>query len=171
MKRILFCLTFAVAIFLNLSAQIQREFFGFALAESHKNEIVRYFEAQDKEISNLTDKTIFVTNINFGGHKWPFVSFSFNNGVLYEVYFADNDGFTRDISLNTTWNYLKRALFDKYSNFLDSYNSGEETKIFDDKRTKIKLEYSSDGLYKQLTLSYYDKKLIPRIKNRSKDEL
>lgn len=170
MKRLIASLVICIFVFVGASAQIQRKFFGFTLAQSHKNEIVSYFEAQGIQVSNFSDE-ICVVYLKFGGHTWPLVFFNFKNGVFSSVYFSDSDGFTKQESLNVDWKFLKGTLFDKYPNYLDSYNSDEETKIFDDGRTSVKLDYSYFRGNKHLTLTYRDKKLNPKVKTKSRDEL
>lgn len=80
MKRI-WVLLLSLLLCLNVSAQIQRQFFGLQLAKSTMQEA---WDCLSKKCDNIDcqDNIIIVKDMRFGGYQWPFAFFSFYDDEL-----------------------------------------------------------------------------------------
>ena len=142
-----------------IEAQIQRKFFSFNLGKTTRHEIINYYKVRNQKIWYSKDTSISVSQVNFGGHTWPVVYFSFHKDKLYHVYFSDSEGFTPIESLDLLWKRLTSTLSSKYDSYYDEYESTYNVKEFNDNRTKAILKYEYFEGSKGIILMYIDTSL------------
>ena len=117
MKRI-WLLLFSFFLCLNVSSQIQRQFFGLQLAETTMQEAWDRLSNIGENIDDK-DNIIIVENVRFGGYNWPFAFFRFYDNVLCSVSFSASELISGKSSVDDTFNSLKKnSNNESVSNFL-----------------------------------------------------
>ena len=168
MKLNLFFLCFLFSICAN--AQIQRQFFGFTLGITNKQQVVNNFKNKGKNVVKKDDD-IVVRKLKFGGLEWEEVHFFFHENKLYEVFFNSNSDTYNKTYLDSRRDMLLELLDKKYLQFYDSDYSDEEGKFYTDHITVVKFVYEYyNGKWYQ-SLIYGDSALLDAINESSLDEL
>ena len=173
MKRLCFLLIMTVFVNIWVNAQIQRRFFNFNLGTSTKNEVISYFKSKGHKIEKQKDNNdnYVVKHVTFGGHTWPYTVYTFYKGKLYVVYFSDSEDFTSTQTLDLVWNNINKKISDKYYKYYNSSSSNDNTKEYQDVRTRISLSYDYFGGRRSLTLLYIDRRINSQKYEDSIDEL
>lgn len=169
MKRI-WLLLFSFFLCLNVSSQIQRQFFGLQLAETTIQEAWDRLSNIGENIDDK-DNIIIVENVRFGGYNWPFAFFRFYDNVLCSVSFSASELITGKSSVDDTFNSLKKKLDRKYSEYYIKEHSNGEFTIYNDNVTDLMLRYSYYGGENKLIIMYSDLKMMEAEAQRIEDEL
>ena len=153
------------------SAQIQRNFFDFTLGVTTKKEVSKYFRKNGKKLYKDKEGINYVNDLRFGGHIWPFAAFSFYNGVLSRVYFADSENSTERETLDIVWDTIKKNISNKYSEYYVPSRSKDDYLIYRDNNTTIQLSYEFSYGSKSLSIMYIDEYIFNKEYKEGSDEL
>lgn len=166
MKKFLLLLLIFMPII--VTAQIQRNVYGFLIGESTFTDIESRLNANSWKMS---PNTIFAETYNvvptpekisFGGLTWDSMTISFHKNTFYLIKFL-SAGLTNE----TKFQQLSAILSRKYAQYRRKYNS-RNIAIFSDSNTTVELELDDSGL---LSLTYKDKRIERLNKNSNSDEL
>lgn len=156
---------------LTASAQIQRNFMGFTLGESTKEQVYNELVKQNFDVWGDPNFDTYVVNghIPFAGYIWTTLSVSFYNDRLYNITFFDDDCSTE--ALIDKFNQIHLSLNKKYIDYLIS--DATTVKHYEDGDTHIMLQcdYSSISSKVQLSLTYVYMPLLKLKKSQEEDEL
>lgn len=162
MNRILAILIMTVSL-MTANAQISRTFWGVTLGKSTRNEVRTMLVQKGYKIHTMPDESYAINgdNVYFGGASWTFISFSFVNGYLSQVWFQNND-IQSPIDVDKVYDKLEKNLSDKYTKYhLDIPSNEEGTKWcnFSDDKTLVVIAISQDKIRKYISLWYQDENL------------
>lgn len=140
------------------TAQIQRNFFCGTLGVSTKAQIIAKLKAKNIPFK-VVRGDIQIDNVDFAGDNWSC------DILFYKKHFL-GIGFTRtnEDDIYTDWDYeftnLTERLNNKYSMYKDKEQSDEDSSIFYDGATSVKV-YRKKGNDTTLfmNITYYDRKL------------
>ncbi len=156
---------------LSSSAQIQRNFLGFTLGESTKEQVYNELVKQNFDVWGDPNFDTYVVNdhIPFAGYIWTTLSVSFYNNRLYNITFIDGDSTTE--ALIDKFIQINQSLNKKYIDYLIS--DATTVKHYEDSDTHIMLQcdYSSISSKVQLSLTYAYMPLLKLKKSQEEDEL
>ena len=156
-------------------AQISRTFWGCTLGKSTKSNVRTVLINRGYRITTEQDGSYSVTakNIYFGGVYWSYVSFSFVNGLLYNVCFQNNE-YESVVSPKKVYEKLKIALDKKYGKYyfdLDSDDGNTTWSNYSDGKTNILLSLGDYHYTRYVSVGYYDEYLRQVKKQKENDEL
>lgn len=167
MKKVL-AIFLAFIIGLSMSAQIQNKLLGFTLGSTTKAEVYENYK-NEKHFMEKSDSYSVGGTIEFAGQKWNITTFTFYHDRLLSVQFSLIDLGTSISIMDSTWDYLRLTLLDKYGDF--NYYSTSEYLLFQDDQTHLALSYTYSGNNKALTLIYSDRALREQKRQAEEDEL
>ena len=156
-------------------AQINRVFWGMTLGQSTKQQVknVLVRKGYTVEIEPDGSLCVNVNNVNFGGAYWTYVSFSFVNDKLYQVWFQNNEKQSPG-KIENTYDKIKTSLNKKYSAYIyrAQLTEGiEKVSAYTDTKTYVSLMLKSYHNMRYISLSYEDlNSYDSKIKNEN-DEL
>lgn len=174
MKRFLFL----ILLFSHICSygQINRSFWGVTLGKSSKQQVNNTLVQKGFFVETEPDGSlcIHVNNVNFGGAVWTYVSFSFVNGFLSQIWFQNNET-QSPIYIFDSYDKVKRNLDTKYRNLSLPISSDEQCIkqcYYTDGTTDILLSirnYKNKKRY--ISLSYEDLRLHEKKSKNELDEL
>lgn len=148
-----------VCLSLNVSAQIQRSFFGHELGVATKAEIYESLKDKGAKIEILNgEETVCLNNARFGGYSWDMIAFFFYKNKFFQIVLFDFNSSNADKGKN-----IYNKLLSKYEKYVTSDKTGRC--MFNDEKTIIFHMYE-DGV----TLGYSDVKLRNELDNQELDE-
>ena len=156
-------------------AQINRVFWGVTLGRSTKQQVRNALVQKGYTVKTEPDGSLCVNvnNVNFGGAYWTYVSFSFVDDKLYQVWFQNNEE-QSPIKIDDTYDKLKTNLDKKYGTFVFQVQPTEGTEKvsnYTDTKTLVSLMLRSYHHIRYISLSYEDlNSYDSKIKNEN-DEL
>ncbi len=156
-------------------AQINRVFWGVTLGRSTKQQVRNALVQKGYTVKTEPDGSLCVNvnNVNFGGAYWTYVSFSFVDDKLYQVWFQNNEE-QSPIKINDTYGKLKTNLDKKYGTFnfhVQPTEGTEKVSNYTDTKTLVSLMLRSYHHIRYISLSYEDlNSYDSKIKNEN-DEL
>lgn len=156
-QSVLVFLCFFVSIEMN--AQIQRSFYDLSLGTSTQKEVKRYFKSNKKTIIKRGNDEIYVKDLKFGGHIWPYTVFKFYKDKLKNVFFSDIKEGTDREALNLYWITLRIQIDDKYINYAAKETSNDNLKYYDDGVTTLMISYNKTQVDNRISLLYSDKEM------------
>ena len=173
MKRILIisilCIT-SIASF----AQISRTFWGVTLGKSNKNQVRTALVNRGYSVQTEPDGSLSaeVNNVNFGGAMWTYVSFSFVNGYLSQVWFQNNEH-QSPIRVDDIYKEVKMSLDNKYRRYYFDLptDDGNTWSTYSDGKTNILLGLRTYHYTRYVSLSYEDVFLKEKQTQKENDEL
>jgi hypothetical protein len=156
-------------------AQISRTFWGCTLGKSNKNNVRTVLINRGYRVNTESDGsyTVKSNNIYFGGVNWSYVSFSFVNGILYDVWFQNNE-YESAISPDRVYEKLKLELDEKYGRYyfyLGTDDGNTNWSNYSDGKTSILLSVRYYNYTKYVSVSYFDEYLRQVKKQKENDEL
>ena len=156
-------------------AQINRVFWGVTLGQSTKQQVKNVLDRKGYTVKTEPDGSLCVNvnNVSFGGAYWTYVSFSFVDDKLYQVWFQNNE-VQSPVKIDNTYIKIKASLDKKYASFINRVQPAEGTeKVSDytDTKTYISLRLNTYHNIRYISLSYEDlNSYDSKIKNEN-DEL
>lgn len=156
-------------------SQISRTIWGMTLGKSSKQQVRtrlknKGYIVQKEPNGSLSVK---VDNINFGGAVWTYVSFSFVNGFLSQVWFQNNE-IESPIRVDDTYEKIEMSLDKKYQKYrlnVPAYDDGYTMSHYSDSKTNITLVLGTYHNTRYVSLSYEDDYLKEKQNQRENDEL
>lgn len=167
MKKVL-AIFLAFIIGLSMSAQIQNKLLGFTLGTTTKSEVYEKYKNENHFLEKSDSYSVGGT-IEFAGQKWNITTFTFYHDRLLSVQFSLIDLGTSISIMDSTWDYLRLTLLDKYSEF--NYCLTSEYLFFQDDKTHLALSYLDSGNNKALSLIYSDCALKEQKRQAEEGEL
>lgn len=161
---LLFLLSF---IYLNASAQLQRQILGQELGKTTKSEALSSLESKGAYLYTYKgEESLYLDNIRFGGVYWKMVMMTFSNGILSSVMFADSpDSYYNDEERDNKWQKISTRFTEKYSNFFKEEKLDEIR--FEDGKTFVSVS-NQKGV---VCIMYFDAKLLLEEKRKEDEEL
>ena len=161
---LLFLLSF---FYLNVSAQLQRHFFGQELGKTTKSEALKSLESKGAYLTNIGgNEVLYLSDVRFGGFSWDFVTMSFYNDVFSKILFSyGRESYANDEEREDKWLKLTMKFKEKYSIYLkrDEF----EVKSFIDSMTFVAMH----NVQNSISLGYADLKLENERFAKEEDEL
>ncbi len=152
-------------------AQINRNIFNLQLGKSTESQVKNVLKSKGYKYKIMPDGSIAVSvNFTYGGVLWNFVNFNCYKGILFDVYFQNND-YDSSININDLHETISTSLNKKYKQYRDKDISSSVTEYFFDGKTWIILGVNRSGNTNYIHLRYYDKKLNDKYKQSMEDEL
>jgi len=156
MKKVVI-LTVLVCLSLNISAQIQRTFFGLELGKSTSEQVFESLKDKDAFYETLNgEKSIIVKNTRFGGYEWDYAIFSFYNNLLTSVLFEDfnnpNSGDRYDKIIYTIYPKY-REYIKKFTPDTQSYKDDRTILIINKEKDNVSMMYSDIELYDEQSVN------------------
>lgn len=158
MKRKFLFMLLCLFVSIQTNAQIQRNFYDLSLGTSTQKEVKRYFKSNKKTITMKSNDEIFVKDLKFGGHIWPYTVFRFYKEKLKDVSFYDEEVSGKE-ALDLFWIALSFNIQDKYLEYADKKFSNDNLKYYDDGETTLMLTHIKTQEENEITLMYSDKKM------------
>lgn len=159
------------------SAQINRTFWGTTLGKSTKNQVRTVLVNRGFYVQTEPDGSLAVkkNNLQFGGAYWSYVSFSFVNGYLSQIWFQNNE-LESPVNLDTVYSKVKISLDKKYHQYYFDIPTNDPNNIwsnYSDGKSSILLGVRKDGpsSIKYISLSYKDEYLSNMKSHLDEDEL
>lgn len=152
MKKIIATL-FALFIVLSVSAQIQRNFYGFTIGYSSYSTMKQILNNQNARFIDRGNELILVYQ-SFGNIDWKGVVMDCNGGQFNSITFIKDDASQSD------FNYVYALLNRKYNRYL--YRSDSNSYMYVDGRTIASVTLDNG----QLSLLYKDKQYMENGINR-----
>ena len=155
-------------------AQISRNFWGVTLGKSNKTQVRTALVNRGYRVQTEPDGSLSVNvnNVNFGGAMWTYVSFSFVNGYLSQVWFQNNEH-QSPIPVDNVYEKVKMSLDKKYRHYY--YNLPKEDGItwsnYSDSKTHILLGVRTYHYTRYVSLCYKDVYLEEKKEQMENDEL
>lgn len=155
-------------------AQISRTFWGVTLGKSNKTQVRTALVNRGYLVQTEPDGSLSVklNNVNFGGAMWTYVSFSFVNGYLSQVWFQNNEH-QSPIQVDNVYEKVKMSLDKKYRHYYLNLptEDGNTWSDYSDGKTNILLGLSTYHYTRYVSLSYEDVYLKEKKKQKENDEL
>ncbi len=170
MKKTSVLVLLGLVVNLSVYSQIQRNFLGFTLGVTTKNQVINYAK-ENKMVFVAGNDEVCIKDIKFGGIYWPMVAFSFLSDKFYTVYFFNSDKYTPRNNLDVHWENLTSSLNAKYKNFLLEEKISETNSRYNDGITTLDAFYDFNQGIKTLSLLYYDNKLFMQNMQEDDNEL
>ena len=157
------------------SAQINRVFWGVTLGQSTKQQVKNVLVRKGYTVKTEPDGSLCVNvnNASFGGAYWTYVSFSFVDDKLYQVWFQNNEK-QSPVSIDNTYDLLKSSLDKKYGSYIIRVQPTEGTEKvnnYADTNTLVSLMLRSYHHIRYISLSYEDLNSYDIRKKKEIDEL
>lgn len=156
---------FIVLISFVAQGQIKNDFWGLKLGASTKNQVQSTLKSQKKTVVDHEVGLLMEGPILFGGERWNWVTFHFNDNTLMGVIFtmvSQNSNYDTFIQLGET-------LSEKYSKYEDDFDVNETEsyiQFIDENGIAIKLSLRNDN---RLFLMYTDTELLEKEREKNRD--
>lgn len=170
MKKIILTLL-AGFVFFTSSAQIQRKILGFTLGVTPKSTVVQRMKAQGYIHTTDPDGAYIYNNVKFGSVMWSYVSISFYQNKLFQVWFQNNSIQSDYNTLKSQYQTLKITLDEKYGLYFDSEISEGTNLYYSDNITNIMFSLREYRGTNYLSISYEDNVLKTSQKKSERNEL
>ncbi len=168
MKKRLFLIIYFTICSIMASAQIQRKFFDFQLGVTTQNDVCNYCKTHNLRYE-ISDGTVFVYDISFGGNQWPCAGFYFYERKLYTVAFLNSYRYNPQKLVDISYTNLKQSLIKKYGKY--QIKNESDSVQFTDNVVQLSLsrEYRSGDRITDLRYMYLP--LVNKLLKTSEDQL
>ena len=166
MRKIIFIL-FSIFCSFQVYSQLQNQLFGCVLGQTYDKFVCKKLK-QNNYYPSYYGNVLFVNDVKYGGVNWPCVAFYFENNILSEVRFMQDNTTSTNRSISNTYVSLRSLLLEKYSDNLLNQNSHSVS--FGDENVIIVLT-KEDNDIPNVTLQYVYAPFIIQDRNKGRDEL
>ena len=161
---------------LRCTVQIDSSICGLSIGSSTKQQVKSVINQKGFSIETEPDGAYCIKypkGVKSGGEWWTYISFTFVNGLLCEVWFQNNEVESiSDISAN--YNRIKRSLDEKYSKYKSYGGKRDDGSVYSDywdETTTLSVSLHTYNGVKFISLVYQNDKLNSLRKENEKNEL
>ena len=161
---------------LGCTAQINSSIWGLSIGSSTKQQVRSVINQKGFSIETEPDGAYCIKypkGVKFGGEWWTYISFTFVNGLLCEVWFQNNEVESiSDIAAN--YNRIKKTLDEKYSKYKSFSGKKDDGSVYSDywdETTTLSINLHIYNGVKYISLVYQNDKLNSLRQKNDKNEL
>ena len=163
---------------LRCTAQINSSIWGLSIGSSTKQQVRSVINQKGFSIETEPDGAYCIKypkGVKFGGEWWTYISFTFVNGLLCEVWFQNNEVESISISdIAANYNRIKKTLDEKYSKYKSFSGKKDDGSVYSDywdETTTLSINLHIYNGVKYISLVYQNDKLNSLRQKNDKNEL